>query len=473
VPGGRAARLGLLTLAAFVVRVLVSWTDHPLGTDGYYYIVQIEDLVRTGELHVPDSSWVLRVLALPHALGAPAIASLAWASAALAAAAVPAAYLLGAHRSPRHGELLAALTAASPTLTHLGADFPKNLGAVAPLVGLLAAMAAHRRGVRHAWIAAVVLGGLAATAHRLGAVLVLAVLVASACVRRVSPRALALVAVAGAAFVAATTMLPGLLHPADLHRVTGQLRTVPWPPAPFAFLPLRPTHPAEVVELSTAWLAVLATPIAWRRDRVLTAWALALLLPALFPWWRHDALDLGYRCHLLGPVGSLAMATAALPDALAAWVPRAAWLALPAATVGFDPALQPPYERYERMVQRLPRPLPELLIAHQGLNFLYDHQTGHEAMAWAPEPELSRQQIGRIAWGIRPGEWRAVLRASDPAVVTLGDRYHYVREDVWESLVQRAMDRGDDELLERIEDPRNPTRIRPAALTRNRSGDRE
>lgn len=37
---------------------------------------------------------------------------------------------------------------------------------------------------------------------------------------------------------------------------------------------------------------------------------------------------------------------------------------------GFDPTQTPPYARYRRLIERIPRPLPELLIAHQGINFL-------------------------------------------------------------------------------------------------------
>ena len=179
-----------LTVAAFLLRLAVVWTEHPLGTDGYYYVVQIEDWAALGRLHVPDSSWVLRVLALPHLLGLDPVASLAVAACGLAALVTPAAWALGAQRSETHAWLLAILAAGSPTLTHLTADFPKNLGAVAPLVGLLAALVAARRGSRRAWGVAVVLALLAATAHRLGAVFVglIIALVQGGLVRRLAPK---------------------------------------------------------------------------------------------------------------------------------------------------------------------------------------------------------------------------------------------------------------------------------------------
>ena len=458
-----------LTVAAFLLRLAVVWTEHPLGTDGYYYVVQIEDWAALGRLHVPDSSWVLRVLALPHLLGLDPVASLAVAACGLAALVTPAAWALGAQRSETHAWLLAILAAGSPTLTHLTADFPKNLGAVAPLVGLLAALVAARRGSRRAWGVAVVLALLAATAHRLGAVFV-GLIIASLVVQRLSLRAWLLAGLGVSGFAAASALLPSLLHPADLHRLDGQLRAVPWPLAPLGFLPLRPFHAVQVAELGAAWLALCAAPRAWRHDRPGATVASAWLLVALFPFWSHDSLDLGYRLLLMAPLGGWAM-LAALPAPTAPPRPAllgAATLWLGAAPLSFDPSLTPPYDRYDQLITRIPRPLPALVIAHRGINFLYDHRTGAEAMAWAPDDALDPTTVGRIAWGIRPGEWASVLQAHHPAVVSLGADYHYVREDLWQALLAEAEATDDDGLLARMHHPNNPHRQRPSALTRGR-----
>jgi hypothetical protein len=104
---------------------------------------------------------------------------------------------------------------------------------------------------------------------------------------------------------------------------------------------------------------------------------------------------------------------------------------------------------------------------HQGLSFLYGHLTWREAMHWAPESSLDRRTIGRIAWGIRPGEW-IEYGAIAPAPVPLDPDYTYVREDVWEALAAGARAAQDDDLLDRITDWRNPSQMRPASLLRNR-----
>jgi hypothetical protein len=202
-------------------------------------------------------------------------------------------------------------------------------------------------------------------------------------------------------------------------------------------------------------------------------WALGLpALACVLPVWRADTLDLGYRLALLSPLFGVPLLVAAVPEQALRRVPRAAAAVaavlgmLFAAPAGLDASADPPYARYRRVAEAVPRPLPPLLIAHQGMSFLYTHLTGADAMAWAPEPELDRKQVGRVAWGIRPGEW--VAWAPEPGPVPLDPEYAYVREDVWDAFVARAEAEGDDDLRERLRDWRNPSKVRPASLLRNR-----
>ncbi len=69
----RGLALCALTLLAAAVRwARLREAAEPLGTDGYYYVVQVEHLLREGRPHVPDASWVLRFLAAcAAAVGSP------------------------------------------------------------------------------------------------------------------------------------------------------------------------------------------------------------------------------------------------------------------------------------------------------------------------------------------------------------------------------------------------------------------
>lgn len=472
-PRERALRwlaLAALAVAAFGVRLWVaSRTSDPAGTDGYYYVVQVETLVETGRLHVPDGSWVLRLLAVPHLLGVDPVWSVRIVGAWLAAACVPAAWAVGVTMARGTGPswALAGWAAASPTLTHLSIEFPKNLGAIPTLLCAFAA-ARTARG-RGGWALALGFCLLAATAHRVGAAVVLLSVLGGLVTRlRPSRRAGVFGLVGATVFVGLAATTPGLLHLADLERL--QLRATPWPPPPWSWLPGRRTDPVQLVELVAPWVAVCAG-IAGLRDPARRPAIGALLVPlvvCLFPFWRADTLDLGYRLSLTAPALAFPLLVLVWP---ARWpVPGAlVALALPAATFGFDPASTPPYDRYRALIAAIPRPLPDLLILHVGASFLYDHETGHEAMAWAPEPELDRTRVGRVVWGIRDGEWTAwapVVPGGRP--LRLDRDYVYVREDVWEAFVTRARLAGDDDLAARIDDPRNPLRVRPRYLLRNR-----
>lgn len=494
------ALLALLTLGAFSVRLLrLLESPEPPGTDGYAYVVQVEHWLSEGRLHFPDSSWVLRLLALgAAALGQP-IPGLKWASAVLAAACVPAAWFAGLRLAraiapdsepPPHARslalALAAWAAASPTLTHLSGDFPKTLGLVAPALLALGLLASRpRRAVHLLALAAALL--LTATAHRLGAMLLLlgaagALLGLVLRGRPGSPeRRWPLVALGAGTltlFAALTAVLPSLLHPQDLERVFPQLDFSLGLPPPFAWFPLRRTHALQQVELAAAWGGVvLGAWLLWRQ-RASRPWVAALLLPllvCLLPLWRRGVLDLGYRTSLLAPLLAVPLVLLAIPAPV--WVrlrtPALALLALallPAARWGFDPHATPPYTYYRSLLARLPQPLPELLIAHQGVSFLYSHLTGREAMAWAPEPGLERTRIGRLVWGVKDGEWLAWAPSAPelPAPHRLDRHYVYVREDVYEAFRTRALAEGDEDLAARLADWRNPSAVRPASLLRNR-----
>ena len=73
------------------------------------------------------------------------------------------------------------------------------------------------------------------------------------------------------------------------------------------------------------------------------------------------------------------------------------------------------------------------------------------------------------------GQRSGVLNLGVDGIMLLGafalearEGYVYVREDVWEALRRCAEADADADLLDRMADWHNPSRIRPAALLRNR-----
>ena len=485
----------------------------PVGFDAYFHFIQVRSLVAEGRLHAPDASWVLRAFALGHALGLSERLAVEAVAALLAAACVPAAWWLARRwqLGATAAWLLAGWAAGSPVLTHLAADFPKNLGIAAPWLALLSLSpqrrgegqgegpAAPSRAPGQPWydvrpltptlspalrgegacvvLVMILLAVAGAGAHRTGVVLVLLWLVGTTLGllgARASPRALRLAALGAGAVVLAAVVLafvPGVFQLADLERATTQLSATPsFPPPPWPYFALRTTLPLfERLELLAAWPALLLALVRWvrvPRERPLLTPAVLLLLTASFPFWRTDALDLGWRLALLAPLAALPVLATALPRRDLRWPVAVAFLLLPLAWLGVDRAAAPPWERYHQLVAAIPRPLPALAIAHQGLASRYDFDTGSEALPWAPEPELDRATIFRIAFEVRDREWAAFLPETDgaPRPMPLGQGAVWIREDVWEAFVQRARAEGDDDLRARLDGWRNPSQVRPAWL---------
>lgn len=467
-------RLFLLTGLAFAVRLqLFLSSDEPTGWDGYSYVVQVERLVGEGRLHWPDASWVTYFLGALHLIIPSAILAVKVGACLLAALVVPAAWRLGNHLAPSHGAWwLACWAAASPTLTHLAGDFAKNLGVVAPLLLVFAV----RAQPRHLLLLAA--GALtAALAHRLGAALLIAAAVGAllgALFSTLSDRRLLVVALGlGLSFTALSASLPNLLHPADLDRLQTQFTLSPGLPPPLPYFALRATHWLQRVELLLAWpalaLGVWQFFVAKERRPVLGALLLPLAV-CLSPFWRSDSLDVGYRLVLMAPVFAFpvfVMAAPRLPGVRRSGVLLVALLIILFARSGFDAQATPPYDSWRELIRRVPRPLPTLLIAPQGLNFLYDHQTGHESLAWSPEPGIDRTTTFRLAWDVSDGEWAELANGLTPQPVRLDAQVVYVREDVWEQFLERARREDDDALQARLNGWRNPSKVRPRSLQRN------
>ncbi|MDP2274085.1 MAG: hypothetical protein Q8N23_36025 [Archangium sp.] len=461
-------RLFLLTVLAFAVRLqLLLSNDEPTGWDGYSYVVQVERLVSEGRLHWPDASWVTYFLGALHLIIPSSIIAVKVGACLLAALVVPAAWRLGNLLAPPHGAwLLACWAAASPTLTHLAGDFIKNLGVVAPL---LLVFASRER------LLALVGGVLAAAlAHRLGAALLIAAAVGTlsgAVFSKLSDRRLLLVALGlGVFFTALSVSLPNLLHPADLDRLQTQFTFSPGLPPPLPYFALRDTRWPQRVELLLAWPALAFG--AWQFFRVKERRPMlgALLLPlvvCLFPFWRSDSLDVGYRLVLMAPVFAFPVLLLASPPRRKSgeWV--AVVLIILLARSGFDPHSTPPYAAWRELIRRIPRPLPALLIAPQGFNFLYDHHTGQESLAWSPEPGIDRTTTSRLVWDLTDGEWAEFAQGLTPQPVRLDAQVVYVREDVWEQVLTRARREDDDALQARLTGWRNPSKVRPRSLQRN------
>lgn len=474
------AALALLTLSAFAWRmVFLLGESHPFGFDGYYYVTQLTRHVVSGHLHSPESSWVVWLMVPLRYLVGDSIVTVKLASAALAAACVPAAYFaVAACLEKREGFrlapwLAAAWAAGSPVLSLMAAEFPKYAGLLAAGMGFWAVL--WRRPFRKwQWPALAILGLLTLTAHRLGILLVLA-----GAGRLTAKRTrLVLIVLAGVLglFAGLSLVLPNLLHPSDLERLRGVFDSRP-SFLPFAYFPLWDPSWALRGELILGWL--LAPVLVWglvrnRPLRVLLSAFLAVFLLCNFPFFQSGRLDLGFRLGLLGPLFTVLPALMLIGNGMPrpiklGFAAAAALLLLLVSPLGIQAKRMPPYDRYRELIARVPRPYPDKVIVHSGMNFYFGHLTRCPGVAWSPPPTEDPTRIGRIAWGIRDGEWLEFLQRHPitPAPLRIDPDYTYLREDGWEAFVRWAEESGDEELLDRVYSSKNPHRRKPRYLERN------
>jgi len=499
------AALLLLTVSSFLVRFLfLSSNPHPFGFDGYYYVTQLTRFVISGHLHSPESSWVLWLMVPLRFVLGDSILAVKLAGAVLAALCVPAAFwavsAFGSKRAEGYSKddfhiapwLAAVWAAGSPVLSLMAAEFPKNLGMITTGLCFWALWWSKPNGKLH-WLGLAIFALLTFTAHRLGILLLLIVIVGTLIERWMQPGILqakktkawllpALFAGIAVSFACLSYFLPNLLHPSDLERLKGALGTRPaW--LPFAYFGLWSPSWALRIEIGAGWPLLLLMGSAFFRTKEMRPWLIvfaATFLLCNFPFWNSHRLDLGFRLGLLGPLSTL------FPVILLLWFrrPKAVsrrhsvvvagaalcclgWFCL--SPLGVQTVRMPPYDRYRAMVARIPKPYPKKVIAHSGMNFYYGHLTRHPAVAWAPRPSEKRKEIFRIAWGIDDGEWLAFLKDHDAKATPrrLDPDYTYLREDDWEEFVRRAEESGDKDLLERIYSSKNPHRPKPEYLLRN------
>jgi hypothetical protein len=358
-PLGVALAVAALTAWAFWIRARFLFaTPYPVGIDGYYYAVQLRDLIEQGRLHYPSAPLAFWLMAPAAWLADPITAAKLGAAAGTALGVVPAYLLARRLCGERVPALLgAALVATSAGSFYLSTEFVKQglgtsvalafVAAVPPLAGGSSRSHAAR------WALAALLLVATFLAHKTS--FVLALLVAAPLLVRYVVRGGAPAiggAAAGVALAVAAIVVLGFIQPQrflaahDLALVGRTLRPT-WSLAPIRGLALG--H--EVLRAGLVACALLALQAGLRlvrRDRPpaplpelawsFVALALALLLPV---WAVGDDQGLTLRVRVLafvalGPLAALLVvrALAFLAPALRAWVAAGAaaglLLALPA-----------------------------------------------------------------------------------------------------------------------------------------------
>jgi len=140
----------------------------------------------------------------------------------------------------------------------------------------------------------------------------------------------------------------------------------------------------------------------------------------------------------------------------------------------YDPGKHdPPYRLYDtvsrQMLSKVNADSAELIIAHKSLAEYIVYSTGIDAMSWVPEYEIEKTRLWRVAHGVKDIQFNYYLDPADlDFVYRLTPSYSLVREDCWEKFMERVGKDGDEELLRELTNWRNPGKVRPKFLLRNK-----
>ena len=471
-----ALALAVASAGLFGVRFsMLTKSPHPTGLDGYYYALQAKSFAEEGRLENPDASpgfylcGIFAIICRDAIIGCKVYA--AGVSVALAVSVFLALLAMFPGRYPR-AALGFFLCAASPSCAQLAVNYINNLTGLVFLFAYVSCfiLAWRKRDKPSVPLiaAALVFFALACLSHLITACLAIAFTAVFILLRLKS----------AIRWVAAGTAFAAFLYIAvsQWQRLAGVFSVVPAFPAMSGYFRAH-LHHAVVLELSVyfalAWIVGIFRCITNKRVLPYAVFPVVLF----FPFWNLDSLDMGYRmflsaipCSIIFIVAS-GNAHARSFSGKPARVAYAATLCCAAFLCAFspriyDPARDPPYEYYRRVVSRIELGKDTLLIAHLGLNHVYTYYNDFKmALNYVPDFEFPPDKIWRVAYGVPVSAITACFPelngdTLDAELKRIDNRYILIREDLWKEYLRRE----ESEIVQALMNWYNPHTVRPSFI---------
>lgn len=445
-------------------------TPYANGWDSYFYINQIKSFMEEGKMDVPDVSLVYPLMMVIQLFTDNYELSYKILAGILAGTFTMSMFLLALKWSNdcKTALIPGCLSLFSPHLTYFAAQYPKNLLGVIFFIWLLYSADSKNR------IYPILLLILNFFGHRVTAVLGFLYLLTNTFLKKatkLSPYVLILVIVL---LVGAGFFLPGILNLFDVERFQGVLSARPQF-APYSFVR---TFGFELI--SPLWLAeIIVCCIVFIAAAVFRPTALILILSLLiFPFLEWTIQGPAFRFFLIFILLCPILLTFLFRSFGRKYVRESICVVFVVGSffsyTSYDPARHdPPYKLYSiigrEILAKVPADSFELIIAHKSLAEYIVYSTDIDAMSWIPEYKVEENSLWRIAEGVRDIQFSFYLDPEDRAFVhRLTPSYSLVREDRWEKFMMRVKEDGNEELLEELTNWKNPDKVRPYFMLRNK-----
>jgi hypothetical protein len=480
----KTAGLSLAIFAtSFYLRLLaLQQTPYANGWDGYFYINQVKALLVEGGMDVPDSSLVYPLLAGIQLIFDDYVLSFKVLGSLLAGIFSVSLFLLAKKWSgnERGAIIVGSLTLFSPHLTYFAAQYPKNLLGVILFLWLL-----HSLDSRSKFLAFILLI-INFFGHRVTVVLSFITLLMHYVIGKFVRHTVFITMLFLIFFCVVGFLLPGILNLFDVDRLNGMFGSTPH------FAPLSFVNTLGAESISAMWLAEIVTIcviffisliyaiilIRTKQTDNRLILLLMVLLLLIFPFFKWSVEGPAFRFALLFillcPVLTIffvgKLANGYLISGLCGFFVLLGFISYKS----YRPLKHdPPYHVYNNMSTRVSSMNDttsiELIIAHKSLAEYIVYATGVDAMSWIPEYEIDEGKLWRVAADVKDVQFRYYLSTDDLKFISrLSPSYAFVREDVWVKFIGKVKADGNDELLVELSTWRNPDKMRPDFLLKNK-----
>lgn len=467
---------------SFILRFLaLNQTPFVNGWDGYFYLVQVKSLMEEGSMHSSDLSLIY-----------PLIISLKWITNNYELSfKITSAILAGGfsvcmfHLANKWSKnifvaiFIGSFTLFSPHLTYFTSQYAKNLLGVIFFLLFLSSIDATKKRIPIALLILNIFG------HRV--TLVLSVLFGGLhlFLKKSSLKVLIVSGVIASIFIALSIFIPGILNLSDIERFNNEFSNqLQFAPASFlkSFEDLINNYWSfEIYFVCAIYFIALFYLIylAIKKKATLKHFLLMLISTLLiFPFFRWSLQGFGYRLFLVF-VLLIPVLLVFFKDVYNKYV----LLVMSLLLIGFsffsyksyDPQkFDPPYKSYDHIGKMMLKYAEsnniELIIGHKSMAEIITYKTGIDVMPWIPEYEIQPEKLWRIATDIRYQEIKYYLAKEDlNFVYRLDINYFLIREDLWQKTLKNIIQKDNDrELFEHLQTWKNPFKIRPKYLSKDK-----
>lgn len=476
--------LFILLIAALFLWQQFNQDQYLRGPDAYYYALQGDYWATTGEVKIPDSSFVHRINGQLQKFGLTTESAVrTWLVVSL--------FLLSAISVilfKKSGSLVSTLFVAwlltSPSLLFVAIEFQKMFAFLIVIPFILFFL--QRKPPYNLY--AILPLGVALFMHK-AAIPIVGLLTGFLLLENYrlffrNQRNLLIVFGLSIGTVTVYFMLGDHFHILDLSRLGGMENLSPG----IVTLMTRDALPVAIkTELMLSLLLYVCVLIWYLKTQNRRIWIIAftlgLIVPGIFPFSANEVLGIGERYAIFLPYFFVLSSLLLISSSNLTLTIKPVFMYSSLGVVliitsmwrvsySHPDSLDPDNAAYEKVTSAISKKEIPMLIVHRGLNFYYKFKTHKESFHYEPEKHWDKMKIWRLTYRITANEFNYFLPTScnwdSNLIENIGTNdYFLIREDCWVKFRSGINQENNQELYERVWSWwRNPAKTRPAFLYR-------